>query len=144
MSRRDADRGETLIEILVALAVLGIAITALMGALGVNASTTIVNRSQAQISASLLHGAEYVKSLSFTTLCTGSTTWVDVPTGAVPHDDAKFDIRYRTAEAFGQPATACDPSTGGTGTTLASVRVEVAGDGFVARYVEVPIRRQLP
>lgn len=138
------DGGQTLVEILVALAILGIGVTALMAALGVNASTTVVNRSQAQISSTLLQAAEVVKAMPFTTVCTGSVDWQPTMSGAAVPRDPQFDVRYRTAEVFGSPGTACDPTTGPGGTTHASVRVEVSGDGFAPRHVDVSVRRQLP
>jgi len=106
------------VEILVALAVLGIGITALLGALATNITTTGVNRSQAQGSATVLAASEYVKSLS-SVPCSGSP--VPVTDAQVPHDETLFTVTYGPAADF-DAATPC--------TTLSRIPVRVVGDGF--------------
>lgn len=138
------ERGDTLVEILVALTILGIGIGALVTALGVNATTSVTNRSQAQLEAVLLSAAEHVKTLSFTTVCIGTLAWQPVISpDDVPRDTA-FNVRWRAAHVFGDDATACNASTElPTGTELAQVRLEVWGDGFDARTLDVTVRRAL-
>jgi Tfp pilus assembly protein PilV len=57
------DTGESLVEILAAVTILSIGVTALVTALGTHATVTRVNRSQSQASTSLQAAAELVKSL---------------------------------------------------------------------------------
>lgn len=116
--RGRGDGGETLIEILVSLAILGIAVTALLVALATNASTTIVNRDQAQAEATLLAASEYVKALAYPSCSSGSATTVTA--AQVPHDPG-FTVTYGPAVAF-DSSTPC--------ATLARVPVTVTGEGF--------------
>jgi Tfp pilus assembly protein PilV len=113
--RREA--GDTLVEILVALAVLSIGVVALVGALGVNASTTVTNRSQSEAATIAMTAAEYVKSVPLTTALCGS---------AIPFDEASvprpagFNVTFGPLDGFdGEPCA-----------KLASVSLTVTGDGF--------------
>lgn len=141
---REHDRGDSLIEILVALAILSIGVSALVTALGVNATTTVTNRSSAQLDAVLLSAAEHVKTLPFTTVCTGGLDWQPPLSTADLPRDAAFSVRWREAHVFNADATACNPSsTAASGTELAQVRIEVSGDGFQPRTLDVTVRRSL-
>lgn len=111
------DRGETLVEILAALAVLGIGITALLGGLVTNITTTGVNRDQAQVSAILLSASEHVKSLGV--LACGGTA-ITISPAAVPHD-AAFEVTYGPAVPF-DASTPC--------AVMYRVPVRVTGNGF--------------
>lgn len=124
-SRPTGDHGDTLVEILVALTVLGIGITALLGGLVTNVLTTSVNRNQAQVSATLLAASEHVKSLAAVTCGAGTVTLTDAQ---VPHDETSFDVTYGPAEAF-DASTSCD--------VLYRVPVRVVGDGFDVSVVVV-------
>lgn len=126
------------------LAILGIGISSLVTALGVNATTTVTNRSQSQLEAVLLSAAEHVKTLPFGTVCTGALAWQPAMSAADVPRDPTFSVRWREAHVFGDDGVACDPSTAlATGTEVAQVRIEVSGDGFVARTVDVTVRRAL-
>lgn len=125
--RRDA--GETLVEILVSLTVLGIGVAALMTALGTHASTTGINRSQAQAATLQLAAAEYVKALPITDAnldggidSCAQLTDTDVSQAEMPHDPL-FQI------SFG-PAVRLDGTPCVDGDDLAVVPVKVVGDGF--------------
>lgn len=112
------DRGDSLIEILVAVAVLGIAVTALMFGLGTNATTTISNRSQSKAATILQDAAEYVKALSGGTCSPNSST--TITNTDVPHDSA-FTVTYGPATDF-NGSTSCN--------VMAKVPVTVTGDGY--------------
>lgn len=121
MRRPRADAGDTLVEVLVALAILGIGVTALLSALAVMITSTGGNRSNARSQATLLSAAEYVKTMTLTaadyTACGPTpftiTNQIPVPTGMTA-----------TVER-GSPAV-----TGGACTVLLKVPVRVTGDGF--------------
>ena len=118
MSRLRADSGDTLVEILVALAVLGIGIVALTGALLTSVTTTTVNRQQAQAESVLVSAAEHVKALPLPATCAGSGT-ATVGTADVPRDPA-YTVTYGPAHPVeGQPCA-----------QLLAVPVRVTGHGF--------------
>lgn len=62
MSVRARDGGFTLVESLVAIALLGLSVVAILGAIGTAASTTGLQARQADADAGLRSGAELVKS----------------------------------------------------------------------------------
>lgn len=111
------DAGDTLVEILVALAVLGIGIVALTGALVTNVTTTGINREQAQAESVLTSAAEHVKGLAALPGCGAAAVAVSV--ADVPRDPA-YAVTYGPAQAVeGQPCSA-----------LVAVPVNVTGNGF--------------
>ena len=113
-----SDHGETLVEILVALAILSVGVVAMIGALTTNVTTSVVNRSQAKAESALLAASEYVKSLPFaSTPCSGGP--VSVTTAQVPRD-AAFAVTYGPSAQVG--TTPCS--------TLVRVPVTVTGDGY--------------
>lgn len=118
MKHLRGDRGDTLVEILAALAVLGIGITALLGGLVTNITATSVNRDQAQVSAILLSSSEHVKSLGPLS-CGGSAVTIDP--ADVPHDDSVFSVTYGPAVDF-SASTPCS--------IMYRVPVRVTGNGF--------------
>lgn len=91
------DSGDSLIEVLVALAVLGIGVTALMGGLSTDVSTSIINRDQSQMDALLNASAEWVKALPYQTCSNGTTS---ITTAQVPHPTA-YTLSYGPVVAFG-------------------------------------------
>lgn len=101
MLRRRGDTGESLIEILAAMTILSIGITALVTALGTHATVTRVNRSQSQAATTLLAAAELVKALPLgdsiapygqVDSCAGLTD-ADVTTTELAHD-AVYQLSY--------------------------------------------------
>jgi prepilin-type N-terminal cleavage/methylation domain-containing protein len=81
--RERGDEGDTLVEILVALAILGIGISALLVALATNASTTVVSRDQAQAGTALVAAAEWVKAQPFSSFTCDATPPAVAPAGTV-------------------------------------------------------------
>lgn len=121
------ERGFTLVEVLVAMIVLGIGVSALLGALGMNAKTSFANRNQSASESLLTAAAEYVKGLpwsQFSPSC-GSSTATTITT-QIPHNSS-FVITYGPA----QPPSAQTPPLTSFGTsdttcqTLAIVPVSV-------------------
>lgn len=118
MRRVREDRGDTLVEILVALAVLSIGITALIGALITNITTSELNQDQAQVSTILLSASEHVKGLPPLNCGAGTVT---LDPADVPHDNAVFQVTYGPAVDF-DGATPCS--------IMYRVPVTVTGAGF--------------
>jgi type II secretory pathway pseudopilin PulG len=117
MRRPQGDSGDTLVEILVALAVLGIGIVALTGALTTNVTTTGLNRQQAQAESVLTSAAEHVKGLATAPACGAVVT---APTVSEVPRSADYAVSYGPAEAVeGQPCA-----------EVVAVPVKVTGNGF--------------
>jgi|SRR5947209_10211639 len=98
----DADEGFTLVEVLIAMIVLGIGVAALMTAFGMQAKTSLTNRNQAASESLLTASAEWVKGLSFTnngTHCNAISG--TVPTSKVSYDATKFTVTYGPGAALG-------------------------------------------
>lgn len=99
------EEGFTLVEVLIALIVLGIGIAALMTAFGMQIKTSLTNRNQAASESLLTAAAEYVKALSFTSngthcdLVSGT-----VPTSAVSYDPSEFNVTYSGSQLGSQSA----------------------------------------
>ncbi len=130
-ARRDGEGGFTLVEVLVAMIVLGIGVAALMGALGMHAKTSLDNRNQSQAAGLLTAGAEYVKGLpwgKFSPGC-GAAGAQTIGANEIPYS-AKFTVTYGPAQppsdfglaTFGNDDTNCS--------TLAIVPVHVDSDEF--------------
>lgn len=132
-TRRNTDeRGDTLVEILATVAVLGIGVAGLLTALATHASTTGINRDQAQVNTLLVAAAEYVKSLPFAgtaATCTPSAT-TTITSSSLPQYpvssvtlDASYILTYGPAHPL-DGSTGCD--------VLEVVPVRVSGNGFSA------------
>jgi type II secretory pathway pseudopilin PulG len=117
MRSHPGDAGESLVEILAAITILGIGIAGLMTALGTHAATTVVNRDQSQASTALLSAAEHVKSLSFAACGPASATTV---TSAKVPRAAGLTVTYGPGRAL----------TGTPCSSLTIVPVTVTGNGF--------------
>ena len=78
-------RGETLVEILVAVAILGLAATALLGALGTVTSASALHREQATAETAIRSYAEAVKAVGYRPGCSDPTRYTESSVGfAVP------------------------------------------------------------
>lgn len=113
------DEGFTLVEVLMAMIVLGIGVAALMSAMGVHIKTTVVNKSQSQGTALLAAAAEYVKALPWQSSC-APTSVQTVGIADVPHDP-NFTLTYGPATAGPATFGKADPSC----STLEAVPVNV-------------------
>ena len=120
--------GESLVELLAAMTIVAIAITALMTALATHATSTGVNRDQSQASTTLLAAAEYVKSLDYSA-CDPATTKT-VFTTEVPYD-TKFSVTYG-------PGRAVNASTPCSSLTVVPIRVQGAGFTLDLEVVKRP------
>jgi prepilin-type N-terminal cleavage/methylation domain-containing protein len=102
MKSRPDDEGFTLIEVLIAMIVLGIGVAALMTAFGMQAKTSLTNRNQAASESLLTAAAEWVKGLSFTNNgLTCNAISGTVPPDKVAYDTTKFNVTYGPGTAIG-------------------------------------------
>lgn len=108
------ESGFTLVEVLIAIIILGIGIAALLGALAMNAKSSLNNRDQAKAAALLSSAAEYVKSLTYPSTCSA------IPAGSLPTNDVAFTVSYGPGQSVAG-ASLC---------ALQQVPVTVAGRGY--------------
>lgn len=116
------DRGETLIELLVALAILGIALVAIIGAFGASITMSDVHRKQASAGAGVRNYAElvtnYVAGTGYSPCAAAGayaagTVGYTAPTG---YSAAPVSIKYWTGSAW---SASCASDTGLQQLTLA-------------------------
>ena len=134
------DEGFTLIEVLMALIILGTGIAALLGAMAMHAKTTLANRNQAQAESILAATSEYVKALSWAPVRNAAThTCPAIPgqpslaaAGPVVHDPA-FTVSYSAGHALGS-IDSC---------LLQVIDVNVTGNGYTltVSIVKRPVRQ---
>jgi type II secretory pathway pseudopilin PulG len=134
-----SEHGETLVEILVAVAILGLAATALIGALGTITSASSLHRHQATAETAIRSYAEAVKAAGYRD-CRAPATYAAADVGfAVPagFDSAPPVVSYWDGTDFRAgcpPATASRPQ-------LQLVTLEVhALDGQESETVSVTMR----
>ncbi|MFL6161824.1 MAG: prepilin-type N-terminal cleavage/methylation domain-containing protein [Jatrophihabitantaceae bacterium] len=109
------DRGETLIELLVALTILGIALVAVVGAFGASITMSDIHRKQATAGAGVRNYAEQVESYIAGTgysACAAPSAYAAATVGyAAPtgYTAAPVAIRYWTGSAW---SAGCASDTG--------------------------------
>lgn len=94
------DEGFTLIEVLVAMIVLGIGVAALMTAFGTQIKTSLTNRDQSEAAALLTAAAEYVKSVPYPSTCTAIAGQTLAAPGPELAHDSTFTIKFGPGSAF--------------------------------------------
>lgn len=124
---RDDSTGFTLIEVLIALVLLGIGVAALLAALGMQVTTSSANREQSQAQSTLTAAAEYVKSVRFDKLpaCDGTVVTLPATGSPVPHDPI-FTVSYGLSTVLPSNAAAGSPEAPDC-SELRLVTVEVKG-----------------
>ena len=116
-----ADEGFTLVEVLMALIVLGIGIAALMTAMGMHVKTSATNRNQSTAASTLATAAEYVKSYAWNPTKSGGTCAAINHTAlSGPTPPTNYTITYSDGQAV-PSASMCE---------LQKVTVEVKGFGY--------------
>ncbi|MGB9376776.1 MAG: type II secretion system protein [Mycobacteriales bacterium] len=134
LRRAAADRGETLIESLVTISVLGIAITALLGAITLGVRTSVLHRKHTQAQAELRNWAEKVSTKYL-------PCGVDpAGPGALPPglDGQVTQVRYWDGTKFGSSCATPDQ-----GLEVVTLRINVAAGlqpGF-SRDLDVVVRK---
>jgi len=109
-TRRAADDGVTLLEILIAMSIMGVAVVAIMAGLGTGIRTSAQHRAQATAGTLLASAAEAVKGFDFDDTCpaTYAVTASDVtlPVGWPITTIAITGVRYWDGSAFTGTCTA--------------------------------------
>ena len=123
MERSGPDEGFTLVEVLMAMIVLGIGIAALMTAMGTHIKTSVANRNQAAATSTLTAAAEYVKAYAWNPTVAGGTcaaiSGATLGSGG-PTPPNGFSISYGN----GQTVTSASPCE------LQRITVHVTGFGY--------------
>jgi type II secretory pathway pseudopilin PulG len=136
------DRGETLIELLVAIMITGIAVVVLLGGLGTSIRMSGIHRQQAVAGARVRAFAEAVEaavdaSPTGYVECADTTTYAGAYTSPDPAYAATVvAVRYWSGSAFG---TACTTATD-SGIQQLSLRVS-SSDGMVDENLVIIIRK---
>ena len=133
------ERGETLVEIVVAVAILGLAATVLVGALGTVTSASSLHRHQATAETAVRTYAEAVRAVGYRD-CRAPLTYAAADVGfAVPAGFATSvpQVSYWDGAGFAAPC----PPVGATGPQLQLVTLEVhALDGQESETVRLTVR----
>jgi prepilin-type N-terminal cleavage/methylation domain-containing protein len=141
------DRGETLIELMVALAIMATAVVALVGGIGTSVRASDIHRKQAKSQAYLRAFAENLEA----SMANYPTGYVECATGSTP---AATYQALKPATATGYTAevtgvalwnrttllyTAC-PATGDAGVQRVSLRVSTS-DGRASETLDIVLRK---
>jgi prepilin-type N-terminal cleavage/methylation domain-containing protein len=124
---RPRDRGETLIELLVAVTIMGIAVVALLGALGTSIRMSDIHRKQTVAGANVHAFADAVAtavagSPSAYVPCAGAAAYQSVYTADTNFTATVVSVRYWDGTAF---TTSCTVPTD-SGVQLVSLQVSSA------------------
>jgi prepilin-type N-terminal cleavage/methylation domain-containing protein len=134
-ARRGSDTGFSLVESIVAIAILGIAVVAIVGALGTAASTTGLQARQADADAALRSGAEAIKSQPYVA-CPGVPAYSTAGTTLAPGMTVSLSsVEHWNGATF---VAACPASDGGF--QRVTLQADAAGGTFV-RTLEFIKRR---
>lgn len=108
---RRSESGATLIEILVAVVVIGVGFVAILGGLGTSFALSAFHREQARTEAEVRRYAEAVKVAAYSATCPATYTKVGIPfvDGADFTADEPVVVDYRSASTGG--TTPCSTVT---------------------------------
>jgi Tfp pilus assembly protein PilV len=139
-ARRGEDRGESMIELLVALVIMGSAVIAVVGGLGTAIMMSDIHSKQAAIAAHLntfaatIEGAVAASPTGYVA-CATDTSYPSYAPGA-PYNADITAVKYWNGTSF---TTTCTPSTD-SGVQLVTLRVWT-DDGRVDRSMDIVIRK---
>jgi type II secretory pathway pseudopilin PulG len=139
--REAADRGETLIELLVTIVIMGLAVTAILGALVTSVTLSGTHRRQTVAGSYLRAQAEAVESAvaaspTAYTSCAATSAYSSFYSAAAPYTASV------TAVAYWNPTTSTFAGTCGTDSGVQSVTLRVASsDNKIVETMVIIIRR---
>jgi Tfp pilus assembly protein PilE len=153
-SRRAVDgpvdeRGETLIELLVAVIILSTAVLALVGGLGLAVMVSDIHRKQATAGAAVRAFAETLERRVAAPSGSNPTGYVDCATatsyaGSYPaptgYTATVVDVWFWAGTAFAPPAGPCTSPAVDTGVQLVKLKVE-SSDGRASETLDVVLRK---
>ncbi|WP_410586545.1 type II secretion system protein [Amycolatopsis sp. lyj-23] len=131
----DGDRGETLLELLVAVAILGVAVVAVVGGIGVSVLMSDVHRKEATAGAGVRDFGEAVMAGGYFP-CAAPAKYASPAGFTVPpgFGSSVASVKYWTGSAWS--------ATCGTDTGLQQVTLQVASlDGRASERLEVVLRK---
>lgn len=96
-----SDRGESLVEILLTIAILGIAFAAVLAGIGTTVLTSGINRDQAQETSDVRGIAERLQAEPFVA-CRTDAEYVDAVQPALPASSFTLQVRYSSGGAFAE------------------------------------------
>jgi len=131
------DRGETLIELLVTVIIMGVAVVALVGGIATSIRMSDIHRKEARAGAYVRAFGEAIAATTYTD-CAGAGTYSAAypahPDGDTAYTATVTAVRYWNGSAFG---TACATDTG-----IQKVSLKVStSDGKAAETLDVIIRK---
>lgn len=131
------DRGETLVELLVSMSILGIVVATLLGGLQVSGRSSVQHRKQVQVQTFLRAWAEQTSAAAYTPCATAAG--VPAPNPALPagFTATVVSMRYWSGTTF---ATTCAEDRG---IQKVGLRVSAANQPFpaVTQTLDVVVRR---
>lgn len=132
------DRGDTLVEILVSVAILGIAVVAILGAIAMTATASGLHRDTASVQNLLHNWAESVSDGPYTACASAATVQSAVPSPALPTGFSAqvTAVRYWDGSAF---AGSC-----GTDQGLQRITLSIAGPGSPGAAGTLDVVRRRP
>lgn len=130
------DAGESLVELLVSIAIMGVAVTGILGAVGMAASSSSTHENLAQAQRLLRNWAE---SLTYSAACPAAVNSFSAPAGFTVNPAA---VAYwnTTSRTFSSSAGSC---TAGTGMYRVSLSITPTGGqgAGIAQTLDVTMRR---
>ena len=139
MRRDGADRGESLLELLVALAIMGLAVVAVVGGLSTSIMMSDIHRKQATAGAYVRDYAEAIQSAGYQTSCVNYSSPSGLPTLPTGYTKTVVSVSSWTGSSWlSNPSWQSSCSDTG----LHQVKVQVASsDGRASEQLFIFLRK---
>lgn len=137
--RARGESGDTLLEVIISLALMGIAVVTIISSIASAVSLSVVHRGQTDVSAALVSAAEYLKSESYAPCCGTAgcggvqnvtppdpqqTFGDDLQHLALAQQDVTAPVVYRVTDASGSPCSGLSSDPG-----LEMIWIQATGGG---------------